>query len=129
MAQARGAGASPTPSSASTSWASWQRTRYRIANRNVFGVDLNPVTLELAEVSLWLNGIHRDSHVLWFGYQLTCGNSLVDARRQTYPRGKLLKQRKTDLRFNSAPRTRAVAFGMMLCVESTAIPLPTERFV
>ena len=34
-----------------------QRARHRIADHNVFGVDLNPVALELAEVSLWLNGI------------------------------------------------------------------------
>ena len=30
-----------------------QRARHRIADRNVFGVDLNPLALELAEVSLW----------------------------------------------------------------------------
>ncbi len=81
-----------------------QRARHRIADRSVFGVDLNPVALELAEVSLWLNGIHRDGHVPWFGFQLTCGNSLVGARRQTYPRARLTKQRKADLWFNSAPQ-------------------------
>ena len=81
-----------------------QRARHRIADRNVFGVDRNRVALELAEVSLWLNGIHRDGHVPWFGYQLMCGNSLVGARRQTYPSGKLTKQRKANLWFNSAPR-------------------------
>ena len=37
-----------------------QRARHRIADRNVFGVDSNPVALELAEVSLWLKGIHQD---------------------------------------------------------------------
>ena len=81
-----------------------QRARHRIADRSVFGVDLNPVALELAEVSLWLNGIHRDGHVPWFGFQLTCGNSLVGARRQTYPRARLTKQRKASLWFNSPPQ-------------------------
>ena len=81
-----------------------QRTRHHIADRNVFGVDLNPVALELAEVSLWLNGIHKDGHVPWFGYQLMCGNSLVGARRQVYPRSKLTKQKKANLWFNSAPQ-------------------------
>ena len=61
-----------------------QRARHRIADRNLFGVDLNLVALELAEVSLWLNGIHQDGHVPWFGYQLMCGNSLVGARRRVY---------------------------------------------
>ena len=55
-----------------------------IADRNVFGVDLNPVAVELAEVSLWLNSIYEGAFVPWFGMQLVCGNSLVGARKQTY---------------------------------------------
>ena len=45
-----------------------QKVRHYIADRNVYGVDLNPVALELAEVSLWLNCIHKDARVPWFGY-------------------------------------------------------------
>ena len=37
-----------------------QKTRMYIADRNVYGVDLNPVAVELAEVSLWLNAIYGD---------------------------------------------------------------------
>ena len=70
----------------------------------MYGVDLNPVAVELAEVSLWLNAIHRDGHVPWFGYQLACGNSLVGARRQVYPRARLQGKRKADLWFNKAPK-------------------------
>ena len=80
-----------------------QRTKRFITDRNVYGVDLNPVAVELAEVSLWLNSIHRDAHVPWFGYQLACGNSLVGARRQVYPRERLQGRKKTDLWFNEAP--------------------------
>ena len=45
-----------------------QKVKLYIADRNVYGVDLNPVAGELAEVSLWLNCIHRGGHVPWFGY-------------------------------------------------------------
>ena len=59
-----------------------------LADRNVFGIDLNPVAVELAEVSLWLNCIYkpenRKAFVPWFGMQLHCGNSLIGARRQVY---------------------------------------------
>jgi hypothetical protein len=55
-----------------------------LASRGIFGVDLNPVAVELAEVSLWLGGIHRDAPVPWFGMQLVCGNSLIGARRAVY---------------------------------------------
>ena len=56
-----------------------------IADNNVFGVDLNPVAVELAEVSLWLNSISSSAFVPRFGNQLICGNSLVGARRQVRP--------------------------------------------
>jgi hypothetical protein len=65
-----------------------QKVKMRLADRNVFGVDLNPVALELAEVSLWLNSIYQPEQgrafVPWFGQQLLCGNSLVGCRRQIY---------------------------------------------
>ena len=83
-----------------------QKVRHFVTDRNVYGVDLNPVAIELAEVSLWLNCIRDDGHVPWFGYQLACGNSLVGARRQTYPAAKVRKakgQKKADLWFNEAP--------------------------
>ncbi|ABK43865.1 conserved hypothetical protein [Magnetococcus marinus MC-1] len=61
-----------------------QRVKMLLADNNVFGVDLNPVAKELAEVSLWLNTIHQGAFVPWFGMQLVCGNSLVGARRQVF---------------------------------------------
>ena len=81
-----------------------QQVKHYIADRNVYGVDLNPVARELAEVSLWLNCINRGGHVPWFGYQLVCGNSLVGARRQVFQTTMLGKQnRKSELWFNHAP--------------------------
>ena len=81
-----------------------QKVRHYIADRNVYGVDLNPVALELAEVSLWLNCIHKDGRVPWFGYQLMCGNSLVGARRQVFDSASLGKENKRAERwFNRVP--------------------------
>ena len=87
-----------------------QQVKLYIADRNVYGVDLNPVARELAEVSLWLNCIHRGGHVPWFGYQLVCGNSLVGARRQVFRTATLGTQnRKPNLWFNHAPQRAAPA--------------------
>lgn len=61
-----------------------QRVKMYIADRNVYGIDLNPVAVELAEVSLWLNTIYEGGFVPWFGTQLVNGNSLIGARRQVY---------------------------------------------
>jgi hypothetical protein len=89
-----------------------QKVRMYIADHNVFGVDLNPVAVELAEVSLWLNAIYgeqdeqkapRPARVPWFGYQLFAGNSLVGARPEVYAAG--LTTAKANPKWNKqAPR-------------------------
>ena len=61
-----------------------QRVKMFIADRNIYGVDLNPIAVELGEVSLWLNSISQDGFVPWFGNQLHNGNSLIGARRRGY---------------------------------------------
>jgi hypothetical protein len=80
-----------------------QKVRMYLADRNVYGVDLNPVAVELAEVSIWLNAIYgeTDEHgrplparVPWFGYQLFAGNSLIGARHQAYRASSLKKGAK-----------------------------------
>lgn len=79
-----------------------QKVKTYIADNNVFGVDLNPVAVELAEVSLWLNTIHEGGFVPWFGMQLICGNSLVGARRQVFDKEQLKKGSKESW-LKSAP--------------------------
>lgn len=64
-----------------------QKVKMYLADNCVFGIDLNEVAVELAEVSLWLNALSEDRHVPWFGLQLYQGNSLVGARREVYGLG------------------------------------------
>lgn len=66
-----------------------QRVKMYIADTNVFGVDLNPTAVQLAEVSLWLNAIFKGAHVPWFGMQLYCGNSLIGCRRDVFSAAQL----------------------------------------
>ena len=66
-----------------------QKVKMYLADNNVFGVDLNPVAVELAEVSLWLGALSSDRFVPWFGLQLHCGNSLIGARRETFSTAQL----------------------------------------
>ena len=93
-----------------------QKVRMYLADRNVFGVDLNPVAVELAEVSIWLNAIYGEqddngqplpARVPWFGYQLFAGNSLIGARHQVYNAAALKKGAKPAW-FDAPPR-RATA--------------------
>ena len=80
-----------------------RQTKTYIADRNVFGVDLNPTTVELAEISLWLNCIHGSKQVPWFGYQLFAGNSLIGARRQFHGAELLRKDQGNELWYESEP--------------------------
>ncbi|WP_308368038.1 MULTISPECIES: Eco57I restriction-modification methylase domain-containing protein [unclassified Microbulbifer] len=66
-----------------------QKVKMYLADNNVFGVDLNPVAVELAEVSLWLNALSADRFVPWFGLQLHNGNSLIGARREAFKKEQL----------------------------------------
>ncbi|MBR0191308.1 MAG: N-6 DNA methylase [Thermoguttaceae bacterium] len=81
-----------------------QKVKMYIADRNVYGIDLNPVAVELAEVSLWLNTIFAGGFVPWFGTQLVNGNSLIGARRQVYDATKLKGDKKGSLWYDCAPK-------------------------
>ena len=93
-----------------------QKVKMRLADQNVYGVDLNPVAVELAEVSLWLNSIFTPENgrafVPWFSQQLVCGNSLIGARRQIYrlsqlPTGTGRRAKPTRLWHEHAPEELA----------------------
>ncbi|WP_018158481.1 hypothetical protein [Thioalkalivibrio sp. ALE14] len=81
-----------------------RRVRHYIAVHNVYGVDLNPVAVELGALSLWLATIHRlmehpgsedtppahrPAATPWFGLRLRAGNSLIGARRSVWSKGQL----------------------------------------
>ena len=57
-------------------------------------MDRNPVAIELAEISLWLNTIYEGHTIPWFGAQLVVGNSLIGARRQVFTREQLESQNR-----------------------------------
>lgn len=80
-----------------------QKVRSFIADRNCFGVDLNPTAVELGAISLWLNGLHKGEFSPWFGDQLHAGNSLIGARRAVYPSHRL-KGKTGDLWFKHPPK-------------------------
>ena len=90
-----------------------QKVKMYIADHNVFGVDLNPVAVELAEVSLWLNALSKDRFVPWFGLQLYAGNSLIGSRREVFAAHQLQRKASDD--------------ESWLCTAPQAIPMATPR--
>ena len=80
-----------------------QRVKMYIADKNVYGVDLNPIAVELAEVSLWLNTIFKGGYIPWFKTQLVNGNSLIGARRQCYNVDELQSDREPLIWYSHKP--------------------------
>jgi len=50
-----------------------------VAERCIYGVDVNPMAVELAKVSLWLTTLSYDRPLSFFDHHLRCGNSLLGA--------------------------------------------------
>ena len=55
----------------------WKR---RVAERCIFGVDKNPLAVELAKLALWLETVAKDQPLAFLDHHLRCGNSLVGAK-------------------------------------------------
>ncbi|MCB9592250.1 MAG: N-6 DNA methylase [Sandaracinaceae bacterium] len=51
--------------------------RRQIAERCLYGVDKNPVAVELAKLSLWLVTLQKDKPFTFLDHSLRCGDSLV----------------------------------------------------
>lgn len=49
----------------------------RIAERCLFGVDLNPTAVQLARVALWIESLAGDRPLSYFEHHVHCGNSIL----------------------------------------------------
>ncbi|MDQ3636449.1 MAG: N-6 DNA methylase, partial [Actinomycetota bacterium] len=68
---------SPEETDGEAELAYWKR---RVAQSCVYGVDLNPLAVDLAKLSLWLATVARDRPLSFLDHHLRTGNSLVGAR-------------------------------------------------
>ncbi|MGD2177924.1 MAG: N-6 DNA methylase, partial [Anaerolineae bacterium] len=55
----------------------WKR---RVVERSIYGVDKNPLSVELAKLSLWLATVAADRPLSFLDHHLKCGDSLIGAR-------------------------------------------------
>jgi hypothetical protein len=53
--------------------------RREVVRHCIYGVDLNPLAVELAKVSLWLHTVTKDKPLSFLDHRLKCGNSIVGA--------------------------------------------------
>lgn len=85
-----------------TGWDEAERTRVKrlVAQRCLFGVDLNPTAAQLARLSLWLAGLAKDRPLSFLDQHLRVGNSLVGASIDDLvrPPGRATRNERHDVR-------------------------------
>ena len=107
-----------------TELAYWRR---RIVESCVYGVDLNPMAVELAKLSLWLHTVAKGDPLSFLDHHIRCGNSLIGARIENLSHLPELKKSRretseTQTEFQMAfPFTDrvATAIGHYLLIEET----------
>ncbi len=74
-----------TPDSVEDELEAWAKRQ--VASHCIYGVDLNPMAVELAKVSLWLTTFSRGRPLTFLDHRLKDGNSLMGARLEEIPVG------------------------------------------
>jgi Alw26I/Eco31I/Esp3I family type II restriction m6 adenine DNA methyltransferase len=106
--------------------------RREVVERCIYGVDLNPLAVELAKLSLWLYTVAKGKPLNFLDHHLKCGNSLIGARIDdlaNLPRPKKRRKEKISeaqgVLFDISPMTvdLGLAVGDYFLIEGK----PTER--
>lgn len=107
----------------------WRR---RVVESCIYGVDLNPLAVELAKLSLWLTCISADQPLNFLDHHLRPGNSLIGA--EIAHLGSISDKRRTkqvslsfgpDLERATSEAIKALA--MIEAVESSALSIIKEK--
>lgn len=71
----------------------WKR---RVAQQCIYGVDLNPLAVELAKLSLWLITVAKDHPLSFLDYRLREGNALIGSWLEDIAAGQHPKAKQTQ---------------------------------
>ena len=110
----------------------WKR---RVAQSCVYGVDLNPLAVELAKLSLWMTTVAHDRPLSFLDHHLRAGNALVGARLADLQLGGAKPKAKkpaaepgqmTMLADEGFRQSLSVAVGSMWLIEGSAAQTVAE---
>ncbi|MBU4427121.1 MAG: hypothetical protein KKB35_10350, partial [Proteobacteria bacterium] len=71
--------------------------RREVVERCIFGVDLNPLAVELGKLSLWLYTVSKNRPLNFLDHHLRCGNSLIGANITDLAKSPELKKKKAKM--------------------------------
>ncbi|HDY66430.1 MAG TPA: hypothetical protein ENH85_01420 [Candidatus Scalindua sp.] len=72
--------------------------RREVVEKCIFGVDLNPLAVELAKLSLWLYTVAKNRPLNFLDHHLRCGNSLIGTKINVLATFPELKKKKIKSR-------------------------------
>ena len=75
-----------------TELAYWRR---QVVESCVYGVDLNPMAVELAKLSLWLHTVAKGQPLSFLDHHIRYGNSLIGAKIENLPNLPELRRRRS----------------------------------
>lgn len=73
--------------------------RREVVERCIFGVDLNPMAVELAKLSLWLYTVAKNRPLNFLDHHLRCGDSLIGAKIEDLANFPEPKKKKRETRY------------------------------
>ena len=88
-----------------TELAYWRR---RVVESCVYGVDVNPMAVELAKLSLWLHTVAKGEPLSFLDHHIRCGNSLIGAKIENLSN---LPQLKRSRRNTDLPQTEEIVMS------------------
>ena len=91
----------------------WKR---RVAQSCVYGVDLNPLAVDLAKLSLWLATAANDKPLSFLDHHMRCGNAVVGVRMSDLDLANATPKRKGPSKKTQA----AVAAGQLSMLDDSA---------
>ncbi|MFQ5974783.1 MAG: Eco57I restriction-modification methylase domain-containing protein [Candidatus Hydrothermarchaeales archaeon] len=66
----------------------------KVVEKSIYGIDMNPLAVELAKVSLWLDTVSKYKALSFLDHHLQCGNSLIGAGFEDIIKALPTKKRK-----------------------------------
>ncbi len=106
--------------------------RREVVERCIFGVDLNPMAVELAKLSLWLYTVAKGKPLNFLDHHLKLGNSLIGAKLtdiKVLPKKKGVKKRDAETQIGLPLELAPMSVDLGLAVGDYQVigKRPTER--
>ncbi len=113
----------PADSGGEADLAYWKR---RVVQSCIYGVDLNPLAVDLAKLSLWLATVAKNRPLSFLDHHLRCGNSLIGTRFADLQKGSIETQKKSSKKAQAVlVQGTAAAQPMLFDEESLRLTMTT----